>query len=150
MASSIDTIQELRETTGLSFNEIRRALNEAGGDRAKAIELLKKRGASIAQKKSSRSTSEGIVDAYIHTTKKVGVLVELVCETDFVARNPMFSELAHECALHIAAVDPKTIEELLAQPSVKDPAVSIGQLVTNAIAKLGENIKIAQFARFAI
>src|SRR3989344_4988382 len=148
--SNIDTIKEIREITGLSFNEIRKALDEAKGDRAQALELLKTRGASIAQKKSSRSTGEGIIESYVHATKKVGVLVELVCETDFVARNPMFSELAHQCALHIAAVDPKTIEELLAQPSVKDPAVSIGQLVTNAIAKLGENIKIAQFARFAI
>lgn len=147
---SIDTIKELRESTGLSFNEISKALHEAGGDRAKAVELLKLRGATIAAKKSSRSTGEGIIDAYIHATKKVGVLVELVCETDFVARNPMFIELAHECALHIAAMDPKDLEELAVQPYIKDSEITVGQLVTNAIAKLGENIKIAQFVRFAI
>ncbi len=150
MALSINTIKELREATGLSFNEIRKALDEARGDRAKTLELLKARGASIAQKKSSRSTNEGLIDAYIHATKKVGVLVELVCETDFVARNPMFSELAHECALHIAAMDPQNTEELLAQPYIKDPAITVSQLMSNAIAKLGENIKIAQFVRFAI
>lgn len=150
MASSIDTIKELREVTGLSFNEIRKALDEAGGDRVKALELLKQRGVSIAEKKSSRSTNEGIVEAYVHSTKKVGVLLELVCETDFVARNPMFLELAHECALHIAAMDPQTAEELLTQPYVKDPAITLGQLITNAIAKLGENIKIERFVRFSV
>ncbi len=147
---SIDTIKELRESTGLSFSEISKALHEAGGDRAKAVELLKLRGATIAAKKSSRSTGEGIIEAYIHANKKVGVMVELACETDFVARNPMFIELAHECALHIAAMDPADIEELLAQPYIKDQAITINQLISDAIAKLGENIKIAQFIRFAL
>src|SRR3989338_10102670 len=101
---AIDTIKELRELTGLSFNEIRKALVEAGDNREKALEILKTRGASIAEKKSSRSTSEGIVESYIHITRKVGVILELLCETDFVARNPMFVELAHECAMHIAAM----------------------------------------------
>ena|SRR3989338_1419521 len=148
--SNIDTIKEIREITGLSFNEIRKALDEAKGDRAQALELLKTRGASIAQKKSSRSTGEGIIESYVHATKKVGVLVELLCETDFVARNPLFSELAHECALHVAAMDPQTVEELLGQPSVKDPSITIEQLITNYIAKLGENIKVNRFQRLAI
>ncbi len=147
---SIDIIKELREATGLSFNEIRKAVTEAGGDRAKAIELLKASGASIAAKKSSRSTSEGIVEAYIHSTRKVGVLLELVCETDFVARNPMFSELAHDIAMHVAAMGAENNDELLAQPFIKDPSTTIAQLITDAIAKLGENIKINRFSRFQI
>ena len=146
----IDAIKQLRDQTGLSFNEIRRALDEAVGDESKALELLKLRGAHIAQKKSSRSTGEGIIEAYVHATKKVGVLVELLCETDFVARNPLFIELAHECALHIAAMDPQTIEEFIAQPFVKDPALTVGQMMSNYVAKLGENIKVHRFQRFAI
>ena len=147
---SIDIIKELRETTGLSFNEIRKALQEAGGDRDKAVEILKTRGVTIAQKKSSRSTNEGIIEAYVHSTKKVGVLVELVCETDFVARNPMFSDLAHDCAMHIAAMDPKSVEEFLSQLFIKDQAITMQALISNAVAKLGENIKVQQFQRFAI
>ena len=146
----LQAIKELREETSLPFTEIKNALHEARGDKEKARAVLTARGATIAEKKSSRSTHEGLIDAYVHSTKKVGVLVELVCETDFVARNPMFVELAHECALHIAAMDPQNIEELLAQPYIKDPAMSVGQLITNAIAKLGENIKIARFVRFAL
>src|SRR3989344_2043076 len=148
--SNIDTIKEIREITGLSFNEIRKALDEAKGDRAQALELLKTRGASIAQKKSSRSTGEGIIESYVHATKKVGVLVELFCETDFVARNPLFSELAHEVAIHIAAMDPQNSQELLGQPYVRDQSLVVEQLVTQYIAKLGENIKIGQFSRLQL
>jgi len=147
---SIDIIKELREATGLSFKDINDALRQAQGDRQKAIELLKKRGVIIAEKKSSRSTNEGIIEAYIHSNKKVGVMVELVCETDFVARNPLFSELAHECAMHIAAMSPASSEELLTQPFIKDSSMTVGQLLTNAIAKLGENIKLNRFERFQI
>lgn len=147
---SIDIIKELRELTGLSFNEIRKALEEAGGDKTKALELLKARGVAIAEKKASRSTNEGIVEAYIHSTKKVGAVIELVCETDFVARNPLFVELAHDFAMHIAAMNPQNIDELLSQPSIKDSSLTISQILTDAIAKLGENIKIQRFERLAI
>ena len=147
---SIDAIKELRELTGLSFNEIRKALEEAGGDKAKALELLKARGVAIAEKKSSRSTTEGIIESYIHSTKKVGAIVELVCETDFVARNPLFIELAHDCAMHVAAMNPQSIEELMEQPSIKDSSVTIGRIITDAIAKLGENINIKRFQRFEV
>ncbi len=147
---STEDIKSLRDITGLSFNEIRKALEEAGGNHAKALELLKSRGAVLAEKKSSRSTGEGIVASYIHSTKKIGVLVELLCETDFVARNPDFGELSHEIALHIAASSPETVEELLAQPFIKDPSITVHNLLTNSIAKIGENIKIARFSRFQI
>lgn len=147
---SIDIIKELRELTGLSFNEIQIALRQAQGDKLQALEILKKLGATIAQKKSSHSTNEGLVEAYIHNTKKIGAIVELVCETDFVARNPLFGELAHDCAMHIAAMAPASVSELLEQPSIKDQNKTVGQLITDAIAKLGENIKINRFDRFAI
>ena len=147
---SIDAIKDLRELTGLPFKEIQKALAQAQGDTKQALEILKQSGAAIAEKKSSRSTNEGLVASYIHATKKVGVLVELLCETDFVARNPLFTELAHDCALHIAAMQPQDVPELLAQPFVKDESMSVGKLITDAIAKLGENIKINRFQRFEI
>lgn len=143
-------IKELREATGLSFGDIKKALDEAGGDREKALELLKSRGVAIAQKKAERSTHEGIIESYVHTNKKIGVLVELVCETDFVARNPLFGELAHECALQIAAMAPTDIAEFLGGEYVKDPSITMSTLITNAIAKLGENIKVNRFERFSI
>ena len=147
---SIDAIKDLRELTGLPFKEIQKALAQAPGDTKQALEILKQSGVAIAEKKSSRSTNEGLVASYIHATKKVGVLVELLCETDFVARNPLFTELAHDCALHIAAMQPQDVPELLAQPFVKDESMSVGKLITDAIAKLGENIKINRFQRFEI
>lgn len=147
---SIDIIRELRDITGMSFSEIKKALDEAGNDKVKAIDLLRARGAAVAEKRSARATSEGIIDAYIHSTKKVGVLVELSCETDFVARNPLFSELSHELCLHITAMDPQTVEELLNQPFIKDQSLTIGALLAGYIAKIGENIKISRFSRFAL
>ncbi len=148
--ADIETIKELRDTTGISFGEIRKALEEAGGDKARAIEILKAHGAALAQKKSSRETQEGIIDAYVHATKKIGVLVELLCETDFVARNPLFTELAHELAMHIAAMEPENIEQLLEQPYIKDQDINVGELLTQYIAKLGENIRVGKFIRFQI
>ena len=146
----METIKELRDSTGLSFNEIRRALEEAGGDKARAVEILKAHGVALAEKKASRATQEGIIDTYIHATKKVGALVELLCETDFVARNPLFIELAHEIAMHITAMDPRDVEELLKQPYMKDEDISIQDLITQYVAKLGENIKVGKFVRFQI
>lgn len=148
--SDVETIKELRETTGLSFKEIQKALAEAGGDKARAVEVLKAHGATIAEKKASRKTAEGLVESYIHSNRKIGVLVEVLCETDFVARNPLFSELAHELAMHVAAMDPRDNEELLGQPYVKDQDITIKDLVTQYIAKLGENIKVERFVRFQI
>ncbi len=150
MANDIELIKELRDTTGLSFKEIREALEEAGGDKARAIEVLKAHGAALARKKASRETQEGVIDAYIHATKKVGALVELLCETDFVARNLLFAELSHELVMHIAAMDPRDVEELLKQPYIKDEDISIQDLITQYVAKLGENIKVGRFIRFEI
>lgn len=145
--SNVDTIKELRELTGLSFHEIGKALERAGGDKAQAMENLKKLGAALAEKKSARVTGQGLVEAYIHANKKIGALVVLMCETDFVAKNPLFSELAHEIAMQITAMNPKNEKDLLAQPYIKDQSITVGQLIQNYIAKLGENIKVASFSR---
>ncbi len=136
--------------TGASVNAIHKALEEADGEIEKALELLKDRGAMVAAKKASRQTGEGIVSCYIHADSKIGVLVKLLCETDFVARTEQFKELGHELAMHIAAMSPANIEELLAQQYVRDPNQTISELIKDYIAKLGENIQIGEFCRFEI
>ena len=146
----IELVKELRDATGLSFKEIKEALREARGDKARAIEVLKAHGAALAQKKASRETQDGVIDAYIHATKKIGAIVELLCETDFVARNPLFTELSHELVMHIAAMDPRDAEELLKQPYIKDEDISIQDLITQYIAKLGENIRVGRFVRYKL
>lgn len=148
--SDIEIIKQLRDSTGLSFNEIRRALGEAGGNIARAAAILKAHGATVADKKSSRATGEGIVEAYIHATKKIGAMVEVLCETDFVARNPMFNQLGHELAMHIAAMDPESISKLLKQPYIRDQDITVEELIRQYIAKIGENIKVGKFIRFQI
>lgn len=148
--SDTKLIKELRDITGLSFNEIRKALDEAGGSKKKALDVLKTRGATIAEKKAFRSTSQGIIESYIHATKKIGALVEILCETDFVARNPVFIELAHELAMHITAMEPADLKELLSQPYIKDQEITIQDLIQQYIAKIGENIKVGKFIRYQL
>ena len=148
--SDTEKIKDLRKTTGLSFQEIKKALSEAGGDKARAAEILKAHGIAVAEKKSSRQISEGVIDAYIHSTKKLGVLVEVLCETDFVARNIEFRKLAHDLAMQIAAVKPGTTEDLLSQPFVKDQDITVKELISQHIAKLGENIQMGRFEIFEI
>ena len=145
MPTDVEKVKNLRESTGLSFNEIKKALDEAGGDEAKAVEILKVRGIKMAENKSSREVKEGVIVSYIHATKKLGSMVEVLCETDFVARNMEFQKLAHDIAMHIAAMRPGDDKELLAQPFVKDPDVTVQELINQSIAKLGENIQIGRF-----
>lgn len=140
--SDLETIKKLRDQTGLSFQQIKKALDDAGGDESKAIESLKALGLSMAEKKSSREVKEGVVASYVHSNKKLGVMVELLCETDFVARNEDFQNLGKDLAMHIAAMKPSNSEELLRQPFVKDPNITVKDLVNQSIAKLGENIQI--------
>lgn len=165
MASS-EVIKELRERTGVSVMECKKALEESGGDIAKAEQVLLKRFGSMAEKKAGREIKAGLVDVYLHPNAKVGVMLELGCETDFVARNPEFKALAHDIALHIAAMNPsyRSPEEaladmpasekdevsLLSQPFVKDPSKKISDLIQGAIGKFGENIKVGKFIRYSI
>ncbi len=146
----IEDLKKIREITGVSIDAIRKALEEAGGEIEKALGLLKKRGVLVAAKKAGRQTGEGIVSSYIHANGKVGVMVKLLCETDFVARTEQFKELGHEMAMHIAAMNPANVEELVAQPYVRNQDQTIDQLIKDYISKLGENIQIREFCRFEI
>lgn len=148
--SNIDKIKKIRETTNLSVREISKALSEASGDETKALEILKARGAVMASKKLSREIKEGVIECYIHNTRKVGAILELGSETDFVARNEEFRKLARELAMQITSMNPQNVEELLAQTFIKDPSKTISDLITQHIARLGENIKIGYFVRLEI
>jgi len=145
-----EQVKEFRQKTGFSIMESKKALEQADGDEKKAKQILDKQGAEKALKKSDREAKQGLIEAYIHNNGKVGVLLELNCETDFVARNEEFKNLAHDLAMHIAAMNPKDKKELLAQPFIKDEEKTIDGLVKEIIAKLGENVKIGKFTRLAI
>ena len=130
--------------------ECKKALEEANGNETAAEEILRKRGGEIAEKKSERQTKTGAIDAYVHANQKIGVLLQLDCESDFVARNENFKALSHDLCLHIAALNPNNNEDLLAQPFIKDPAKTVQNLINEAISKLGENIKLNKFTRFEL
>jgi len=188
-------VKQLRERTGVGMMECKSALIESSGDVAEAEKILRKRGVAAAAKKAGRATGEGAVAAYIHTGGKIGVLVELNCETDFAARSADFQSLVHDIAMHVAAAAPRFVRRedvlesvlaeereiakdqaaksgkpaqvldkivagklekfysevcLLEQPFVKDPDKTVGQLVSGAVARIGENIQLRRFARFVL
>ena len=195
MEISASLVKQLRDMTGTGMMECKAALKESNGNLEDAVTILRKRGLAQASKKVGRSTSEGLIGSYIHAGGKIGVLVEINCETDFVARTDDFQALMKEVALQVAAANPtyarredvpaeilereksiyrgqmensgkppavieKIVEGklgsfyeqtvLVDQPSIRDPKTTVGQLVTAAIAKLGENIAIARFVRFKV
>ena len=150
MAVDLKAIKKLRDETSASIADVRKALDEANGDEKKALEWLKKRAAEIAAKKADRETSEGLIEAYIHGGGKVGVLVELSCETDFVAKTDEFKALAKEVAMQVAAMNPADVDALLAQTYIRDGSQTIEQLVKNTIGKIGENISVKRFIRFEL
>jgi len=190
-----DQVKQLREKTGAGMMECKAALAEANGDMEEAITILRKRGLAQAAKRAGRATAQGLITSYIHLGGKIGVLVEVNCETDFVARTEDFQNLAKEVAMHIAAADPKWVRReevpaeaiekekaiyraqmentgkpahvldkiiegklgnfysqfvLLDQPSIRDTNITIGQLITQATAKTGENIQVKRFVRFRV
>lgn len=147
---SSERIKELRDKTGLSVMQCKKALEESDGDMELAIKNLATQGEAIAEKKASRNLGAGVVSAYVHSTKNVGSMVEINCETDFVAKNEEFGALGYDVAMHIAAMNPADVEELLVQPFIKDPAKTIGDLVKSAIQKFGENTQIRRFTRFSV
>jgi elongation factor Ts len=165
MKIPVEVVKELRNRTNAGIGDCNKALLEVGGDIEKAIEFLKERGAAIAEKKKDVAATEGVIEAYIHHTKHIGALVELNCETDFVARTDEFKELAHDLAMQIAATSPKflTSEEmppeaetdpqaacLLSQPFIKEPDKTVKEVIAETITKVGENIKVRRFARFEL
>lgn len=148
--TNTEEIKALRDETGLSIQQIRIALEDAGGDRGKALELLKAKSAEIASKKSNRALGAGTIAAYVHSGETVGAMVELLCETDFVAKNLEFKAAAKDIAMHIAAMKPSDVGELLTQPFIKGSGESIGEIVNGLIQKFGERTEIGQFIRFSI
>lgn len=146
----LEDIKKLRELTGAGVMECRRVLEETRGDLEKAEELLRQQRKEKAAKKEGRETTEGIIESYIHANGKVGALVKLECETDFVARTSDFKNLAHEICLQVASMNPKTVQELLAQTYIRDPKVTVNDLVKELSGKLGENVQIKSFSRFEV
>lgn len=190
-----EQIKELRELTGISVMQCKKALEEAEGDKEKALLILRKKSSAIAEKKGDRELGAGVVDAYIHSNKTVGTLIELSCETDFVAKNEEFIAMARDIAMHATATNPQYIDEseiteevrskvidmfkkeveesgkpadiqakmmegklatyfgertLLSQAFVKNPDITIKQLIDGGVQKFGEKIAVARFSRFAV
>ncbi|EKD57469.1 MAG: hypothetical protein ACD_57C00284G0005 [uncultured bacterium] len=150
MQVTIDQIKKLRAKTKAGIADCRRALEESAGDLKKAEELLKSWGMDKAAKKADRAVGSGLIETYMHAGGRIGAMVEVACETDFVARTDEFKNLAHEIAMQITAMDPTTVEELLKQEYIRDSAKTIDELVKETIAKVGENIVIKRFMRFEL
>lgn len=150
MNVSVEDIKKLREKTGAGIADSRRALEEANGDMKKAEELVKSWGIEKAAEKSDREVKAGLVDTYIHGGGKIGAMVEINCETDFVAKTDEFKNLAKEVAMQVSAMNPKDVNELLKQDYIRDSGKKIEQLVKETIAKVGENIQIKRFIRFEL
>lgn len=150
MEISIEQIKALREETGVSIGKCKQALTEAAGDMVKAKELLRDISAKAAAKKADRELSAGIIISYIHPNNTIGVLVKLACETDYVARNEDFIALAREVGMHVAAMGTETVAELLEQPFIKNPEITVAKLIEEATLKIGERIDVAEFTRFSI
>jgi len=195
MAITAEEVKALRDRTGAGFMECKAALTEANGNIEEAVTILRKRGLAQAARKAGRATGAGMVGSYIHMGGKIGVLIEVNCESDFVARTDAFQELVKELAMQVAAADPKFVRRedvpaeeieaeraiyraqfegagkpphvvekivegklgsfyervvLLDQPSIRDDAVKVSQLIADAVAKTGENISVARFARFKL
>lgn len=143
-------LKQLREQTGVSFSLCKKALEESGNDIAKAKKLLQEWGAQKAASKGDRETKEGAIFSYIHHNKKIGVLVALHCETDFVAKNSDFEELGKHIAGQIAFLNPNDAKTLLESESIREPGKTIDALLKENILKIGENITLGKFARFEI
>lgn len=158
-------IKELRDQTGAGIMDCRKALLEAGGDAKKAVQILKEKSLLIVKKTAGRTTKQGLIEAYVHSGGRIGAMIEMNCETDFVARTDVFKELAHHIAMQVAALAPQFVSKgeipegadvdpqtscLLLQPYIKDPQLSVQDIINEAIAKVGENIKVGRIARFEL
>ena len=195
MSITSQMVKELRDKTNAGMMDCKKALTETGGDMEKAVDLLRQKGLAVAQKRADRATSEGVISTYIHAGGKIGVMVEVGCETDFVAKNDDFQEFAKNVAMHIAATNPVALKRedvsdellerekniykqqaldsgkpenivdkivtgkmdrfysescLMEQKYVKDPDLSIQDLLNELVAKLGENISVKRFSRFQV
>ena len=157
-----ELVKRLRDKTGISVMQCKKALEEVGGNMEKAVALLQKKSAEIMAKKGNRTLGSGVIASYIHATGTVGTMVELLCETDFVAKNEEFMKLARDIAMHATATNPKflksedmtgggqTEDVLLLQPFIKNPEITITNLVEQAVQKFGEKIEISRFVRYSV
>jgi|SRR3989338_4536940 len=150
MSIDIKLIKKLRDETQISVSDCRTALEESNGDYKKALERIRRKGLEKAEKKSDRETSQGLIESYIHQNGKVGAMVEVLCETDFVARTDEFKKLSHDIAMQIAAMAPIDVDSLLKQEYIKDGSKTIHDLIKETIAKIGENITIKRFSRLEL
>ena len=165
MEISVESIRDLRLETGAGVMDCKRALQESDGNFEQAVVLLRTQGMATAAKKASRATNEGIVEAYIHPGNRVGAIVEINCDTDFVGRTPEFRELAHNLAMQIAAMDPQYVtrfdgdddhkselseDYLLEQAFIKDTSITIQDLINDMVARVGENVRVRRFSRFSL
>ncbi|KKU04040.1 MAG: Elongation factor Ts [Candidatus Woesebacteria bacterium GW2011_GWC2_47_16] len=147
MNNLVDKIRRLREESGAPVIRVKKVLEEVGGDEKKALAILQKEGFEKAEKRAERATSQGLVTTYSHHSGKIVSVVELLCETDFVARNELFKNLAHELALQVASLGAKDAGELVEQEFIKDPSKKVGDLVREVIAKTGENVRVGRIFR---
>jgi len=145
-----DKIRKLRETTGAPVMRAKKVLEEYKGDMKKAEKILKKEGFEKMAKRTGRATSQGLIESYVHHSGKVASVVELLCETDFVARNELFKKLAHNLALQLASMGAKSEKDLLKQDFIKDPSKKVGDLVKEVIVKTGENVKVGRIHRIEL
>ena len=165
MAVDVTLVRTLRDQTGAGIMDCKQALEDSGGDIEQAAQALREKGVASATKRVGRETNEGVIETYLHTGGRVGAMVELGCETDFVARTEEFQKLAHDIALQVAAMDPvyvdvDEIEEgddrpqaqiaLMLQPFIKNNSSSVGDMVKELAGKVGENIKVGRFTRLAV
>lgn len=149
-AIDIDKLKEIREETAAGVMDVKKALEDAEGSVERAKEILREQGIADAKTKSDRQTPEGLVHAYIHTGGSVGAMIEVNCETDFVARTDVFKGLVHDLAMQVASMSPDSVEDLMEQDFIKDSGVSIEELVKSVIAKTGENVVIRRFVRYSL
>ncbi len=146
----LELTKKIREETGYGIMDIKKALEETSGDIEKTKEILKKKGLEQAAKRADKETRQGLVVSYIHSTNKMGALLELLCETDFVAKGSDFTTLAKDLVLHAAAMAPVSSEEMLEQDFVKDPSRKIKDMISELTGKVGENVKLGRITRFEI
>ena len=147
---SIEAIKELRNLTGLSIAQCKQALEHSGGVLDKALELLKQAGAAVAEKKAGRALGSGVIAAYVHSDGSFGSLVELACETDFVAKNEEFVALANDLAMQVAAFSPADQAALLELPFIKDQSLTVDTAIKSRVQKFGERIELIRFVRVAV
>lgn len=146
----MDKIKKLRDKTGAGVMGVKKALEEAKGDMKKAEEIIRKKGLDKAVKKSDREVKSGLIYSYIHQTGEVGSMVEIACETDFVAKNDEFITLCKEIAMQVASMNPKDVKELEKQTYIRDSSKKVGELVKDLVGKIGENMRIVRFVRFEL